>query len=83
MNSLELTIVIAVVQEMLAWAFYPLLILAVILTVTLVILLIKEKGFHLKRLVQAEVVGLVGGFIGVLVLFWLTSIRLIRYRRAY
>ncbi|WP_420000909.1 DUF5368 family protein [Actinobacillus pleuropneumoniae] len=47
--------------------------LAVILTVTLVILLIKEKGFHLKRLVQAEVVGLVGGFIGILVLFWLTQ----------
>ncbi|WGE34481.1 DUF5368 domain-containing protein [Actinobacillus genomosp. 1] len=73
MNSLELTMLISVVQEMLAWAFYPLLILAVILTLALVILLVKEKGFHLKRLVQAEVVGFIGGFIGVFVLFWLTQ----------
>ncbi|MDD0823489.1 DUF5368 family protein [Mannheimia sp. AT1] len=73
MNSLELTMVIAVVQEMLAWTFYPLLVLAVILTVALVMLLVKEKGLHIKRLVQAEVVGFIGGFIGVGVLFWLTQ----------
>nr|WP_256734121.1 hypothetical protein [Actinobacillus pleuropneumoniae] len=64
---------------MLAWAFYPLLILAVILTVTLVILLIKEKGFHLKRLGRRFSRRLYRRSRAVLA----DSIRLIRYRRAY
>lgn len=73
MESLELAMVIAVLQEMLSWAFYPLIIAALILTTAFVVLIIKEKALNAKRFVKAQVVGLVGGLVGVIVLFWLTQ----------
>lgn len=73
MNSLEFSMLWAVTQNMLGWAFYPLLILAVVLTIALFTLLIKEKKIISQRLMHSEIAGIFGGFIGILVMLWLTD----------
>ena len=76
MSNLAFSMLLAVTQTMLGILFYPLLILAVVLTIGFFVLLIREKGIISKRLVQAEIVGFFGGWIGLWAMLMLSESRI-------
>lgn len=73
MSNLEFSMLWAVTETMLGWLFYPLLVLAVVLTLSLILLLIKERKIVSVRLMHAEIAGFFGGFVGLWVLFVLSK----------
>jgi hypothetical protein len=71
MKDLDVTVFIAVFQEMLGVALLWLLVaVAVLVTIAFVVVLLRERQISSRRLVWSEVVGVVGG--GAAVLFMQT-----------
>jgi len=73
MKELDFATLVAVFQEMLGWTFWPLLALAALATLAFLRVLLRDRSLIPQRLVWAEVLGLFGGVVAVLVMFTVTS----------
>lgn len=68
MKDLDLATLIAVFQELLGWTLWPLILGAGLATLAFLFVLIRDRGVVPRRLVWAELLGLAGGVVAVLVM---------------
>ena len=74
MKELEIGVFVAVFVEMLGPVLFWLLIAAVlVVTLAFVWVLARDRGLDSKRLVRAQVVGVLGGVAAVLFMQWITN----------
>lgn len=73
MKDLDFATLVAVFQEMLGWTFWPLVVLAVLATLSFLRVLLRDRALIARRLVWAEVLGLFGGMAAVFIMFTVTS----------
>lgn len=73
MKELDLATLAAVFQEMLGWTFWPLVALAVLITLAFLRVLLRDRSLIPQRLVWAEALGVMGGAVAVFVMFTVTS----------
>ena len=73
MKELDPLVFLAVFQEMLGPLLWILILLAVGATLAFLGLLIKEKGLVAKRLVRAELFGLLGGVLALVLMAKVSS----------
>ena len=77
MKELTLSTLLAVFEEMFgAWLVWGLVALALAVTVTLVMVLVRERRLQARRLILAELAGVVGGIAAVWLVLMVTSSRL-------
>jgi hypothetical protein len=76
MKELDFAVFLAVFQEMLGWGFWPLVAFIVLGAVALVVVVAGDRGIESRRFVRAELVGLVGGFVGIWFALAITGSRL-------
>lgn len=74
MQELEIGVFVSVFVEMLGPVLFWLLVLAIlVVTAAFVWVLIRDRGLDSRRLVRAQVVGLVGGLAAILFMQWITN----------
>lgn len=74
MKELEIGVFVSVFVEMLGPVLFWLLVLAIlVVTAAFVWVLVRDRGLDSKRLVRAQVVGLVGGLAAILFMQWITN----------
>jgi hypothetical protein len=74
MKELEIGVFVSVFVEMLGPVLFWLLVLAIlVVTAAFVWVLIRDRGLDSRRLVRAQVVGLVGGLAAILFMQWITN----------
>ena len=74
MQELDLMVFVAVFVEMLGPLLFWLLVLAiVVVTLGFVWVLIRDRALDSKRLVRAQVVGVLGGIGAILFMQWITN----------
>lgn len=73
MKDLDPMVFVSVFLEMLGGMFWPLVIFIVTIAVALIAVLIRDRTIHSIDLVRAELVGLVGGFVGVSMMLGVTA----------
>lgn len=74
MKELEIGTLVAVFVEMLGPVLFWLLVAAaLVVTLAFVRVLVRDRGMDSRRLVRAQVVGLLGGIVAVLFMQWLTN----------
>jgi Family of unknown function (DUF5368) len=73
MKELDPLVFLAVFQEMLGPLLWILILLALGATLAFLALLIKEKGLVAKRLVRAELFGLLGGVLALVLMAKVSS----------
>ena len=73
MKDLDLATLLAVFQEMLGFALWPLIALAVLVTLVFAVVLLRDRGIRARRLVWSEAAGVVGGVVAVLVMQAITN----------
>lgn len=76
MKELDPAVFLAVFQEMLGWLFWPLVGFIMLGAVALAVVLIWERGINSRRLIRAELVGIVGGLVGIWLMLAVTNSRL-------
>lgn len=72
MKDLDLWVFVSVFQEMLGPFLWVLVALAVLGTAAFLALLIRDRGLSSRRLVRAELAGILGGVLALLVM-WLVT----------
>lgn len=65
MKELDLSILLAVFQEMLGALLWPLVAAALLGTLAFALLLVRERGLDARRLVRAQALGLPGGLLAL------------------
>ena len=75
MKELDAATLLAIFQDILGWALWPLVGLAVAGTLAFAFVLWRDRGVVARRLVWAEAIGLAGGVAAVLVMQALTASR--------
>ncbi|MDP3415033.1 DUF5368 family protein [Falsiroseomonas sp.] len=73
MQDFEIWMFIAVFQEMLGWAIWPIAALCVAATLALGMVLLRDRRLVAPRLLRAELLGLLGGLAAVAAMFAITS----------
>ena len=74
MKELEIGVFVSVFVEMLGPVLFWLMVLAIlVVTAAFVWVLIRDRGLDSKRLVRAQVVGLLGGIAAILFMQWITN----------
>jgi hypothetical protein len=74
MKELEIGVFVSVFVEMLGPLLFWLMVLAILaVTAAFVWVLIRDRGLDSRRLVRAQVVGIVGGIAAVLFMQWITN----------
>ncbi len=74
MKELEIGVFVAVFVEMLGPLLFWLLVAAVVVvTLGFVWVLVRDRGLDSKRLVRAQVVGVLGGVAALLFMQWITN----------
>jgi len=74
MKELEIGVFVAVFVEMLGPLLFWLMVAAiVVVTLGFVWVLIRDRGLDSKRLVRAQVVGVLGGVAAILFMQWITN----------
>jgi hypothetical protein len=73
MKDLDIATLLAVFQEMLGWALWPLIALAVLATLVFLFVLLRDRGVVPRRLVWAEALGVAGGVAAMMVMFAVTN----------
>jgi hypothetical protein len=73
MKEMDPLVFLAVFQEMLGPLLWVLIVLAVGATLAFVALLVREKGIVAKRLVRAEMLGLLGGVLALVLMAKVSS----------
>lgn len=77
MKDLTLSTLVAVFEEMFGrWLFWGLVVVALAVAIALVFVLVRERHLHARRLLQAQVIGLLGGIAAVWFVQFVTSSRL-------
>jgi len=75
MKELDPLVFVAVLQEMLGLLFWPLAVFIVVGAAALIAVLVTERGLKSRRLVQAEVAGVFGGFLAIGLMLYVTASR--------
>lgn len=73
MKELDLLTLVTVFQEMLGPLLWIMVLLAVGGTAAFIVLLFREKGLNARRLVQAELAGLLGGALALVIMARVSS----------
>jgi hypothetical protein len=73
MKQLDPMVLVVVFQEMLGPLFWPLIAFILLGALALLVVLIRDRGVHSRRLIRAELVGLIGGFAAVALMLWVTA----------
>jgi hypothetical protein len=73
MKELDLSVFVAVFHEMLGVLFWPAIALAVLGAVVFLAVIIRDRGINPRRLILAELLGFVGGFVGIWLMLLITS----------
>jgi hypothetical protein len=74
MQELDIMVFVAVFIEMLGPLLFWLLVLAiVVVTLGFAWVLIRDRGLDSKRLVRAQIVGVLGGIAAILFMQWITN----------
>lgn len=73
MKEFDLMVFVAVFQEMLGFWLWVFLLVGVVGAVAFVTLLVREGGFVSRRLVQAELLGLLGGVVALVIMAQVSS----------
>ena len=74
MKELEIGVLVSVFVEMLGPILFWLLVAAALMvTAAFVWVLVRDRGLDSRRLVRAQVVGLVGGVAAILFMQWITN----------
>jgi hypothetical protein len=73
MKQLDIATFVAVMQEMLGLAFWPLVVLAAAATAAFIVVLVLDRGVRARRLLWSEAAGLVGGIASMGVLLGVTG----------
>jgi hypothetical protein len=74
MQELDIMVFVSVFIEMLGPLLFWLLVLAIVLvTAGFIWVLIRDRGLDSKRLVRAQVVGVLGGVAAILFMQWITN----------
>ena len=74
MKELEISVLVAVFVEMLGPLLFWLLVAAVlVVTLGFVWVLVRDRGLDARRLVRAQVVGVLGGIGAILFMQWITN----------
>lgn len=73
MQDFNIWMFIAVFQEMLGWAIWPLAALCVLATLALAMVLLRDRRLVARRLLWAELLGVLGGLVAVAAMFAITS----------
>lgn len=74
MKELEIGVFVSVFVEMLGPVLFWLLVLAIlVVTAAFVWVLVRDRGLDSRRLVRAQLLGLVGGIAAVLFMQWITN----------
>lgn len=76
MKDLDPTVFVAVFQEMLGPIFWPLIVFIVLGALALLVVLVRDRGLDSRRFVRAELVGIVGGFLGIWFMLAVTGSRI-------
>lgn len=72
MKDLDISVFIAVFQEMLGPALWLLVAIAVLGVLAFLFLLVRDRGLFSRRLIGAEVLGVFGGVLA-LIIMWLVT----------
>jgi len=73
MKELDPMVFLAVFQEMLGPMLWVMLLAAVAAVVAFVALLVRERGIVSRRLVRAELLGLIGGVVALVIMAQVSS----------
>ncbi|UJF23816.1 DUF5368 domain-containing protein [Suttonella sp. R2A3] len=73
MKSLDFASLLAVFQEMFGAWFWPMLVAIVLITVLFLVLLIKERRIHSRRLMWAQLLGIPGGILALVIMATVSS----------
>ncbi len=73
MKDLDIWSLLAVFQEMLGWALWPIVAVSLLATLALGLVLLRERGLVAGRMLRAELLGLLGGVVAVAAMFGVTS----------
>ena len=73
MKDLDLWTLLSVFQEMLGWTLWPILALSAAATLALLLVLLRERRIVPRRLLLAELLGVLGGLGAVATMFLVTS----------
>lgn len=73
MKELDPMVFLAVFQEMLGPMLWVMLIVAILATAAFVGLLVRERGIVSRRLVRAELLGLLGGVLALVIMAQVSS----------
>lgn len=73
MKDLDPVVFAAVLQEMLGFLFWPLVIFIVAGALALLVVLVRDRRVNSRRLVRSEAIGLLGGFVAIGLMLWVTA----------
>jgi hypothetical protein len=73
MKELDPMVFVIVFQEMLGPLFWPLVAFILMGALALVLVILSDRGIHSRRLIRAELIGLLGGFVAVGLMLWVTA----------
>jgi hypothetical protein len=73
MKDLDISVFIAVFQEMLGPLLWVLVGLAVIGVLAFLVVLIRDRGLSSRRLVGAELLGILGGVVALFIMWFVTD----------
>ena len=73
MKEMDPLVLLAVFQEMLGWLLWPLLGLIVIGTLAFLLLLLRERGIVAQRLLPAQIAGVLGGALALVLMAKVSS----------
>jgi hypothetical protein len=73
MQEFDLMVFVAVFQEMLGFWLWVFLLIGIVGSVAFVTLLVREGGLVSRRLVQSELLGLIGGVVALVIMAQVSS----------
>ena len=73
MKDLDLWTLISVFQELLGWTIWPIAAFSVLATLAFVVVVVRDRGIVARRMLLAELLGVLGGVATVATMFVVTS----------
>lgn len=73
MKDLDISVFVAVFQEMLGLALWLLVAIAAVGVLAFLFLLVRDRGLSSRRLIRSELVGVVGGIVALLIMWFVTD----------
>lgn len=73
MKELDPLVFVAVFQEMLGLLFWPLVAFIVLGALALLVVIVRDRRVDSRRLILSEALGVIGGFVAVGLMLWVTE----------